>query len=57
MSVPSNIMSSYEDIYEECLEQATKAMMPMGYFPHAIEVVAKELYEEKIGVLIWRPQL
>jgi hypothetical protein len=45
-------MSSYEDIYEECLEQATKAMMPMGYFPHAIEVVAKELYEEKIGVLI-----
>ena len=61
MSVPSEVMSMYEDIYEECLAEATKNMAPMGYaheapwahvgyFPYEIEAAAKEWYEEKIGV-------
>jgi hypothetical protein len=51
MSLPSEVMSSYEDIYEECLAEATKNMAPMGYFPHQIEAAAKKWYEEKIEVL------
>jgi|TARA_B110000196_G_scaffold216674_1_gene186057 hypothetical protein len=51
MSDASEVMSMYEDIYEECLAEATKNMAPMGYFPHEIELAAKKWYEEKIGVL------
>jgi len=51
MSVPSEVMSMYEDIYEECLAEATKNMAPMGYFPHEIETAAMEWYEERIEVL------
>ena len=51
MSVPSEVMSMYEDIYEECLAEATKNMAPMGYFPHQIEAAAMEWYEERIEVL------
>ena len=50
MSVPSEVMSMYEDIYEECLAEATKNMAPRGYFSHQIAAAAKEWYEEKIGV-------
>ena len=47
MSLPSEIMSMYEDIYEECLTTATKNMAPLGYFPAEIKAAAKDLYEEK----------
>ena len=50
MSDASEVMSMYEDIYEECLAEATKNMAPMGYFPHEIELAAKKWYEEKIGM-------
>ena len=52
MSLPSEIMSMYEDIYEECLAEATKNMAPMGYFLHEIEIAAKKWYEEKIGMKV-----
>ena len=47
MSLPSEIMSLYEDIYEECLEIATKNMAPLGYSPAEIKAAANDLYEEK----------
>ena len=52
MSLPSEIMSLYEDIYEECLEIATKNMAPLGYSPAEIKAAANDLYEEKI--VNWR---
>ena len=52
MSDASEVMSMYEDIYEECLAEATKNMAPMGYFPHKIEIAAKKWYEEKIGMKV-----
>ena len=52
MSLPSEVMSMYEDMYEEYLAEATKNMAPMGYFPHEIEVAAKKWYEEKIGMKV-----
>ena len=60
MSVPSEVMSMYEfmdlmsmyeDIYEECLAEATKNMTPLGYFSNEIEVAAKKWTEEKIEAL------
>ena len=52
MSDVSEVMSMYEDMYEEYLAEATKNMAPMGYFPHEIEIAAKEWYEEKIGMKV-----
>ena len=51
MSLPSEVMSMYEDIYEECLAEATKNMAPLGYFSNEIEVAAKKWTEEKIEAL------
>ena len=51
MSLPSEIMSLYEDIYEECLEIATKNMLPLGYHPAEIKAAANDLYEERCNEL------
>ena len=48
MSLPSVVMSMYEDIYEECYDFCEKRMCVMGYFPWEIAAEAKKMYEEKL---------
>ena len=47
MSVPSTILSMYEDMYEECLAEATKKMFPLGCSPAEIHATAQKDFEEK----------
>ena len=51
MSLPAEVLSMHEDIYEECLAEATKNMAPLGYFSNEIEVAAKKWTEEKMEAL------
>ena len=49
MSLPWQVQSMYENIYEECLAEAKRNMI--GYFPHEIEAAAAKWAEEKIEAL------
>ena len=51
MSLPTEVLLMYEDIYEECLKIATKNMRPLGYHPAEIKAAANDLYEERCDEL------
>ena len=56
MSLPTEVLLMYEDIYEECLKIATKNMRPFGYHPAEIKAAANDLYEERCNELECWPE-
>ena len=51
MSLPSAVMSMYEDIYEDILAICVKNMLPLGFNKREILDTVEVLYKEKIESL------
>ena len=54
MSVPNDVLSMYEDIWEECLAEAIKNMAPLGYSPAEIRATAQEWFEQRCEAIEYR---
>ena len=51
MSLPSHVMSTHEDIYEDILAICVKNMLPLGFNKREILDTVEVLYKEKIESL------
>ena len=51
MSLPSHVMSTHEDIYEDIIAICVKNMLPLGFNKWEILDTVEVLYKEKVEAL------
>ena len=51
MSLPSHVMFTHEDIYEDILAICVKNMLPLGFYKREIFDTVEVLYKEKVEAL------